>query len=344
MCKVSYKIIKLIYTSFIIAVVTLACFLVIPSGSASAAAYEYNYIYEYYYITDVFPQGFSNGYNNKYPNQVRFFESDQYSWGTGKSYTVTYENITYNNSPSFSYISCKGDNSQFKAKSATVRLNSCVNDLIPGKFYVIDFTLKFDYDDRIVTATNIQNLNLEHRFFDSSDTAFKTSPVEVWTSGAHSYAHFNYTIDGKWMNGFSEFMFYFKSSSACWQDCRIWFDPKMPFTVREQTSSEAEADLIVDKLTGITDSRNPDNKYKDNAQNLANGFNEVEKDFKIDSDQASELLADSDAIFEDEGFTDAFGFINAQINRYTSSSAVMYAFYVTILGLGLAFSALGRSL
>lgn len=325
-------------------VVALVCFVLIPPGSASAAGYEYNYLYEFYYITDLFPQGYSMGADTRYPNQVRFFESDQYSWGSGQSFTVTYEQITYSTSPSFSYISCQGDNSLFKAKSATVRLNSCITDLVPGRFYVVDFTLKFDNDTRIVTAKNIQNLNLEHRFFDSSDTAFKVAPAEVWSSGAHSYAHFNYVIDGKWFNGFSEFMFYFKSSTPSWQDCRIWFDPKMPFTLREQTEAEAEADLIVDKLNGISDPRKPDKNSQNKADDLAQGFETVEKDYKVDPEDASALLSDSEVLFDDNGFVNAFAFINAQINRFTDSNAVMYMFYITILGLGVAFAALGRSL
>ncbi len=346
MCKVSYKIIKLFYTSFIVAVVALACFILIPSGSASAAAYEYNYLYEFSYITDVFPQGYAMGANSKYPSEVRFYEGDEWSWSSGQSYRVTFEKMFFDSNPSFSHIAAYGDNSLFKAKSATVQLNTCITDLVPGRFYVFDFTLKFDNDNRICTAENIYNLNLEHRKFDSSDTPFKVAPVKVWTSGAHAYAHFNYVIDGKWFNGHSVMMFYFRSNVGKWQDCRIWFDPSMPFTVREQTEAEAQADLTADALWNFgSDQPDPDISDTTNKTNdMISGFNQIEDNYKIDADDAKQTLSGSSKLFEDATFISGFRFINDQINRFTGDNTYIYLFFITILGLGIAFAALGRSL
>lgn len=338
MCTVFSKRVVSIITVLIIVFSSSLLF----TSSASAEDLKFNYLINTIKMVDVFPD---------YDASEATFYSD-YNW-TGESVVVTGSDIFYG-PDTWPYIHAFTDSLSACGSAYLALYLNLTNgyNYDVGSSYVFDFTFKFN--GGIGSAYSLSSIGIKYQVSSSTDIFFR--PQSVWESGPHTYAHFNFIVPGKYLsvNGKWDQVFILSFNAAplsrkLFPSIYVWIDPNNPFTVRPLTTEEYSASLTgqstADSIADIgSDIDLPDTSGTLNSADDLMSKMEVEKDYKIDPDESSTLLADSNSLFEQSDFTNAFSFINDCVERYLDTSAAMYIFYTCILGLGVAFAALGRSL
>lgn len=337
MCSIFSKRLIVLAT---VAVVALSCLLLcVPT--AHAAVYEYENVTFVTDIRSVFPLiSYSNDYNSA------CFYSDSFYSG----YANAMFGLTYGDS-SWSYIGADVTNSMPSCRSLilSLYLNSTFSFDISNT-YIFDFTVKcLNYT--ICDTQKLNYVSFGPTHFDLTDLKFE--PQSVWTSGGHSFAHFYFAVPGNYLSseglGYRFCSFFFSFDKGASSEAKIWLDPDSGFSFRPMTSEEASAELTGQATADAIGNIGSDIELPDTSGTLNNAGDimsklDVEKDYKIDPNESAELLDDSSALFKQSDFTNAFGFIDNCVQRFVDSSDAMYMFFLSILGLGVAFAALGRSL
>lgn len=337
MCTVFSKRLIACMVAAVVAITGVFCF----SLTASAAGFFEDYIVYSYNLQEVFPD---RGQHRADFFQESDFEPPKYS---------TYDHFSYG-PEGWEYIMCdvSGVDTALKyCSSAYFSLlfaEEYIEAFESGKIYKFDFTIKFNNVLYIGNAPYLESVGITFNPLDFTQKFI--SPVSVWSFGAHSYAHFNFEISGDYFTGVEAWcrflVFHFNTDVKKLPCIQAWIDPNTPFTIRALTSEEMQARLNAEAIGNIGDDIDlPDetdtvNKAQDTMDKLTN----VEKDYKVDTAEVNKTLGVSEDLFGDSNFTKGFGFIDDTVTRYIDSSQAMYLFYCTILGLGIAFAALGRSL
>lgn len=340
MCSVFGK--RLIVLATVAVVALSGILLCVPT--AQAATYESEYLVDTVYIRDVFPE-----YISVY---TIFFSDFNYS---GTQYQLKDYDITYG-PDTWPYVYVETDRVSLVGSAyfgLWFDIDGAVFDA--NKTYVFDFTMKFD-DWGIGCAYNLSSIGIQIDL--SSETSVYYYPLSVWTEKSHTYAHFKFNIEGRYLAYSSDsldnryFFFHFNAAHSGEKKSpfiRMWIDPNYGFSVRTLTSEEVSADLTGQATADAIGNIGSDIELPDTSGTLNNAGElmsklDVEKDYKIDPNESAELLNNSSALFKQSDFTNAFGFIDNCVQRFVDTSEAMYLFFISILGLGVAFAALGRSL
>lgn len=337
MCSIFSKRLIVLAT---VAVVALACLLLcVPT--VHAAVYEYENVTFVTDIRSVFPKT-SMTFDD---NSACFYSDPFYSGDATLMFGLTYGDS------SWPYICTDVTNSMPSCRSLVLSLylNSSFS-FNSSNTYIFDFTVKcFDYT--ICDTQKLQYLSFQSSQLDFTDLKFE--PQSVWTSGGHSFAHFYFAVPGNYLSsdglGYRVCAFFFSFANVASSEAKIWLDPDSGFSFRPMTSEEASAELTGQATADAIGNIGSDIELPDTSGTLNNAGDimsklDVEKDYKIDPNESAELLDDSSALFKQSDFTNAFGFIDNCVQRFVDSSEAMYMFFISILGLGVAFAALGRSL
>lgn len=335
MCKVFVKRLIACMVAAVVVATSIICF----SFSASAASYVEPYIIYSTDLREIFP--------DRGQHRADFFQESNFELPYYTSYVFEF------GSDGWPYIKCDVTSRYTLdgCRSAFFSLlfaEEYIEAFESGQIYKFDFVMKFQNDGNIGNSSFIGSVGVNFSPTDVTLAYFK--PVSVWSSGNHTYAYFNFEISGDYFTGVKGWcrflIFNFNSKWSCNPCVSAWVDPEHPFSVRPLTTEEIQARLTAEEIANIGDDIElPDetdtvNKAQDSMDKLTN----VEKDYKVDTAEVNDTLGISEDLFGDSEFTKAFSFIDNTVTRYIDTSYSMYLFYCTILGLGIAFAALGRSL
>ncbi len=280
----------------------------------------------------------------------------------GKGTQIVDRNPTYVTTGSWQPIEFNPSSSYTGCNTADVYL-FFREDIIfkEQNMYRFSFTLKGNNSSQIGSMPYLQSIRLNIGSFTDKGYVehLYVNPLSVYSNadGSNTYAVFDFYIKGKDIplvynpdEGFC-FKFSYLSHTLVQAFVTMWIGLDTdPFTITEITDSELVADLTAqltaDAIGNIGDDIDlPDETDTvDKANDTMDKLTNVDKDYKVDTADVNKTLGISEDLFGDSNFTKGFGFIDDTVTRFIDSNQVMYLFYCTILGLGIAFAALGRSL